>query len=72
MCVSNDFLVLENKKLRELINESVQSKDIYAKVLVDKDSPYLKSIILNKGSKNNVKMGMAIVDDSYLVGKILK
>jgi len=70
--LTNDFLVLENKKLRELINESVQSKDIYAKVLVDKDSPYLKSIILNKGSKNNVKMGMAIVDDSYLVGKIIE
>jgi len=70
--LTNDFLVLENKKLRELINESVQSKDIYAKVLVDKDSPYLKSIILNKGSKNNVKMGMAIVDDIYLVGKIIE
>ena len=70
--LTNDFLVLENKKLRELINESVQSKDIYAKVLVDKDSPYLKSIILNKGSKNKVKMGMAIVDDSYLVGKIIE
>ena len=37
-----------------------------------KDSPYLKSIILNKGSKNKVKMGMAIVDDSYLVGKIIE
>ena len=70
--LTNDFLVLENKKLRELINESVQSKDIYAKVIVDKDSPYLKSIILNKGSKNKVKMGMAIVDDSYLVGKIIE
>jgi Cell shape-determining protein len=60
--LSNDFLILENNKLRELINETVQSEDIYAKVLVDKDSPYLKSIILNKGSKDNVKIGMAIVD----------
>jgi rod shape-determining protein MreC len=70
--LSNDFLVLENNKLRELINETVQSEDMYAKVLVDKDSPYLKSIILNKGSKNNVKIGMAIVDNSYLVGKIIE
>ena len=70
--LNNDFLVLENNRLRELINESVESKDIYAKVLVDKDSPYLKSIVLNKGSKNNVKLGMAIVDDSYLVGKIIE
>ena len=68
----NDFLILENKKLRELINETVQSEDLYAKVIVDKDSPYLKSIILNKGSKDNVKIGMAVVDNSYLVGKIIE
>ena len=70
--LSNDFLLLENKKLRELINETVQSEDVFAKVLVDKDSPYLKSIVLNKGSKDNIKIGMAIVDRSYLVGKIIE
>ena len=70
--LSNDFLILENNKLRELINETIQSEDVYAKVLVDKDSPYLKSIVLNKGSKDNVKIGMAIVDNSYLVGKIIE
>ena len=68
----NEYLVLENKKLRELINESIQSDDIYAKVLVDNESPYLKSIILNKGSKDKVKLGMAVVDGSYLVGKIIE
>jgi rod shape-determining protein MreC len=70
--LSNDFLILENNKLRELINETIQSEDVYAKVLVDKDSPYLKSIVLNKGSKDNIKIGMAIVDKSYLVGKIIE
>ena len=70
--LSNDFLILENNKLRELINETIQSEDVYAKVLIDKDSPYLKSIVLNKGSKDNVKIGMAIVDKSYLVGKIIE
>ena len=70
--LTNDFLILENKRLRELIEESSQSEDIYAKVLIDKNSPYLKSIILNKGSKDNVKIGMAIVDDSYLIGKIIE
>ena len=70
--LNNNFLILENKKLRELINETLQSEDLYAKVLVDKNSPYLKSIILNKGSKDNVKIGMAIVDNSYLVGKVIE
>ena len=70
--LNNDFLVSENNRLRDLINESIQSEDIFAKVLVDRDSPYLKSIVLNKGSKNNVKLGMAILDDIYLVGKIIE
>ena len=70
--LNNDFLILENYKLRELINETIQSEDVYAKVLVDKDSPYLKSIVINKGSKDNVKIGMAILDKSYLVGKIIE
>jgi rod shape-determining protein MreC len=70
--LNNDFLILENKRLRELINETIESKDVYAKVLIDKESPYLKSIILNKGSKDNVKIGMAILDNSYLVGKIIE
>lgn len=68
----NEYLILENKKLRKLINESIQSKDIYAKVLVDNESPYLKSIILNKGSRDKVKLGMAVVEESYLVGKIIE
>ena len=33
--LTNEFLISENQKLRELINETVQSEDIYAKVLVD-------------------------------------
>tara|TARA_B100001093_G_scaffold169880_1_gene162630 strand:- start:2766 stop:3617 length:852 start_codon:yes stop_codon:yes gene_type:complete len=70
--LSNDFLLLENERLRKLINETIQSEDIYAKVLVDNDSPYLKSIILNKGSRDKVELGMAIVDGGYLVGKIIE
>ena len=45
--LTNDFLKLENKKLRNLINESVSSKEILAKVLIDKESPFLKLIVLN-------------------------
>ena len=69
---SNDFLILENKKLRNLINESISSEEILAKVLMDKESPFLKSIVLNKGSKDSVKIGMAIVDGVYLVGKVIE
>jgi len=68
----SDFLVLENKKLRSLINEKINSDEILAKVLTDRESPYLKSIILNKGSKDNVKIGMAIIDGVYMVGKVIE
>ena len=70
--LKNNFLKIENDKLRKLMNESINSNEIIAKVLIDKESPFLKSIILNKGSRDKVKIGMAIVDESYLVGKIIE
>ena len=70
--VLNNFLTAENKKLRELIDESINSKEIFARVLIDRESPFLKSIVLNKGSKDNVKIGMAIMDRNYLVGQIIE
>ena len=68
----NNFLNAENKKLRELIDESINSEEIFARVLIDRESPFLKSIVLNKGSKDNVKIGMAIMDRNYLVGQIIE
>ncbi len=70
--LTNNFLQLENNKLRNLINENISSEEILAKVLIDKESPFLKSIILNKGSKNNVKLGMGIIDGVYLAGQIIE
>ena len=70
--LSNDFLKMENDKLRKLINESIKSDEILAKVLIDKESPFLKSIILNKGTKDKIKIGMAVVDKVYLVGKVIE
>jgi len=70
--LTNDFLKLENEKLRNLIDENVSSDEILAKVLIDKESPFLKSIVLNKGSKDNVKIGMAIMDGVYLAGKVIE
>ena len=45
---------------------------VIAKVLIDKQSPFLKSIIINRGSKNNLKKGMAVLSDNYLIGKIVE
>ena len=32
----------------------------------------MRSIIINKGSKDNIVLGMAVLDGSYLVGKIVE
>ncbi len=67
------FLEEENKRLKKTINEYIfNSDELVAKVLIDKNSPFLKSIIVNKGSKDNVKLGMAVLDQNYLVGKIVE
>ena len=70
--VLNNILIAENKRLRELIDESINSEEIFARVLIDRESPYLKSIVLNRGTKDNVKMGMAVMDRNYLVGQIIE
>ena len=71
--VSSEIIQFENKELKELINDYVSSSDkILAKIIVDQDSPFLKSIIINKGSKDNVKIGTNIYDQSYLVGRVIE
>ena len=67
------FLEEENMRLKKTIDEYIYNSDeLVAKVLIDKDSPFLKSIIVNKGSKDSVKLGMAVLDGNYLVGKIVE
>ena len=68
-----NYLKSENDRLRRLIDEYIiNSEELVAKVLLDKDSPFLKSLIVNKGSKDNLKIGMAVLDGPYLIGKIVE
>ena len=68
-----NYLKSENDRLRKLIDEYIiNSEELVAKVLLDKDSPFLKSLIVNKGSKDSLKIGMAVLDGPYLIGKIVE
>ena len=70
---NSEFILAENERLKETLNElNFSSNEILAKVIVDKQSPFLKSIIVNKGSKNGAELGMAVLDKEYLVGKIVE
>ena len=69
----NEFIVLENKRLKDIVDDYlIKSDTVFAKVLSDKGSPFLKSIIINRGSKHGVKLGMVAMDEEYLVGKVVE
>ena len=50
----------------------VKSDTIIAKVLSDKRSPFLRSIIINKGSKHKINLGMVVIDGNILLEKLLR
>ena len=67
------FIILENQILKDIVGDFlIKSDTIHAKVLSDKGSPFLKSIIINKGSKHDMSLGMIAMDGEYLVGKIVE
>ena len=71
--VSNEIIQFENKELKELINDYVSSSNkVLAKIIVDHNSPFLKSIIINKGSKDSIRIGTNVYDQSYLIGRVIE
>jgi len=69
----SDFLELENSQLRQLIDEQVasQSNLVSARVMLDKQSPYLNSFVINIGGNKNIKNGMAVLDGKIFIGRIV-
>ena len=71
--LTKKILTFENIELKKLIDDYfVEDSQAYAKVLTDKKSPFLRSIVINKGSKNSVKAGMVVYDGLYLIGKVVE
>ena len=68
-----NFLELENSQLRKLIEEQASSTSnlTSARVMLDKQSPYLNSFIINIGSNKNIKNGMAVLDGKNFIGRIV-
>ena len=67
------FLIFENKQLRQLLDEQVASSAnlVSARVMLDKQSPYLNSFIINIGSNKEIKNGMAVLDGKNFIGRIV-
>ena len=70
-----EYLTNENRSLKKVLNaENILnvSNIVLAKVIVDRNSPFLKSIILNKGSKHGISKGMPVNQNKYLIGRIVE
>ena len=74
--LSVEFLVDENKNLQKILETEYFNKNlsniVLAKVLVDKNSPFLKSIIINKGTRAGILKGMPVTKNNYLVGRVVE
>jgi rod shape-determining protein MreC len=70
-----EFLTNENQSLKKVLNaENILnvSNLVLSKVLVDRNSPFLKSILINKGSRAGIKKGMPVTQNEYLVGRVVE
>ena len=71
-----EYLTTENKNLRKVLDAEDITNDqkniVLAKVLIDKNSPFLKTIIINKGTHSGIKKGMPVTQNNYLIGRIVE
>jgi len=71
--ILNEIIISENKELKKLIEDFTFTRNkILAKVIVDHDSPFSKTLIINKGSKDGLKIGTNIYDENYLIGRVIE
>ena len=72
--LQNSYLETENKKLQEIVQLDKKSSfvTVGARIMLDKNSPYLNSAIINKGSRSGIKLGMPVLSKSHLVGRIVE
>jgi rod shape-determining protein MreC len=69
-----DFTKAHNKRLSELLDTNTSNKfrKINAKVMIDRQSPFLKSIIINKGVNSEIQKGMPVLSNANLIGRVVE
>ena len=71
------FLKTENINLKlalglEKIKINTEDSVTIAKVMIDQTSPYLKSLLISKGTKHGIVKGMTIFSKDYLIGTVVE
>jgi rod shape-determining protein MreC len=69
-----EALELENQRLRELLSSSAQLEErvLIAEILSAAQDPYRQQIVLNKGARDGVYKGQALVDSQGVLGQVIR
>ena len=70
------YLKTENENLKIALGlEKVKNRSddtiLTSKVSVDLSSPFLKSLLISKGTKHGIKKGMTVFSKNYLIGNVI-
>jgi rod shape-determining protein MreC len=69
-----EALEAENERIRELLSSaaSLQMRVLIAEILNVSQDPYSQQIVLNKGERDGVYKGQALVDASGIMGQVIE
>lgn len=64
----------ENKYLRRLLGaqQRLSGKNVLAEILYSRPDPFSRKIFLNKGARNNVQPGQPVINDTGVVGQVVR
>ena len=71
------YLKTENENLKialglEKVKNRADDTILISKVSVDLSSPFLKSLLISKGTKHGIKKGMTVFSKNYLIGNVIE
>jgi rod shape-determining protein MreC len=64
----------ENRRLRELLNfkQDISSPMLPSEIIATSPSPWMNTVVVDKGMKDGIQQGMPVVSEKGVVGYVLK
>jgi rod shape-determining protein MreC len=74
---NNAYLSTENDLLKKALDlrvlKSLENEfSVFARVILDQKSPFLKSMLINKGTNKSIAKGMTVFSEDYLLGTVIE
>jgi|TARA_R110002072_G_scaffold30123_7_gene94492 rod shape-determining protein MreC len=66
-------LAIDNQRLKKLLNvgEGQVNTIAAARVVADSDSPFFKSVLINRGTSDGIAKGQAVITENGIVGRTI-